>query len=431
MSAKRPERDFEEHPNGVLVDPAPVDTTGVIDGTTAQIQIVLPASSHDDADDLVDDEALVPVRRPAARTPRATAKTSATAAKAPVVSAKPSASAPEKIAPLPDMPLASKRLGEIGGSSAETADLLTSDRLIDAGKQPRVSPEGGWRRFVYAISGHLINPGDSKKVRARKQLSARISAPLPGGARFVAVLSRKGGVGKTTVTTLLGMAMADARRDRVVAVDANPDRGTLADRIAQPTSKSVRDLSALGTEVGGYQDISEIVARDATRLDVLASNSDPQVAEAFHGSDYRTVADIAARFYSMVLTDTGTGIVHSAMTETLAMADQVVVVAGLSVDEARLASETLTWLVSNGHENLARDAIVVLNKATPGSSLVREQELEKHFATRVRHVLRMPYDPQIAAGGPIVFSELAAETRSAARNLAALVVDSLRLRSVR
>ncbi|HCU78761.1 MAG TPA: MinD/ParA family protein, partial [Microbacterium sp.] len=66
----------------------------------------------------------------------------------------------------------------------------------------------------------------------RKELSRRIAAPLPGGARFVPVLSRKGGVGKTTVTTLLGMALADARDDRVIAVDANPDRGTLAERIA-------------------------------------------------------------------------------------------------------------------------------------------------------------------------------------------------------
>ena len=47
---------------------------------------------------------------------------------------------------------------------------------------------------------------------------------------LVAIASQKGGVGKTTVTTLLGMALADAREDRVIAIDANPDRGTLAER---------------------------------------------------------------------------------------------------------------------------------------------------------------------------------------------------------
>ena len=57
------------------------------------------------------------------------------------------------------------------------------------------------------------------------------------------VLSRKGGVGKTTVTTLLGMVLAELREDRVIAMDANPDRGTLSDRspggpISRPASWS-------------------------------------------------------------------------------------------------------------------------------------------------------------------------------------------------
>ena len=79
------------------------------------------------------------------------------------------------------------------------------------------------------------------------------------------VLSRKGGVGKTTVTTLLGMALADARDDRVVAVDANPDRGTLAERIARTSGKTIRDLVRIKDEVVGYNDLSTIVARDETR----------------------------------------------------------------------------------------------------------------------------------------------------------------------
>lgn len=334
-----------------------------------------------------------------------------------------------RVAPRTDVTLTSKRLGELSEPSRESADLLTSDRLLEPSHRAKPEPEGAWPHFLYTVSGRLINIGDSKPARARKQLSARIAGSLPGGARFVAVLSRKGGVGKTTVTTLLGMALADARDDRIVAVDANPDRGTLADRIAHQGTKSVRELARISEEVHGYQDISAIVGRDATRLDVIASDADPHIAEAFGDVDYRRVAEVAAHYYSVVLTDTGTGIVHSVMTETLDQADQVVIVAGLSVDEARLASETLTWLETNDRADLARDAIVVLNKAVPGKPIVQEDELEKHFASRVRHVVRMPYDPQIAAGGEIAFAELQPETRQAARSLAALVVESLRARS--
>lgn len=322
---------------------------------------------------------------------------------------------------------AAKRLDELGDSARESADLLTADRLLDPHRLTKPEPEGAWSHLLYSISGRRINIGDGRRARERKALTARIAAPLTGGARFVPVLSRKGGVGKTAITALLGMALADARDDRVIAVDANPDRGTLADRIVRTHhTKSVRDLVRIRDEVKGYHDVSAIVARDATRLDVLASDTDPHIAEAFSDSDYRDVAGIAAHYYSLVLTDTGTGIVHSVMSATLDLADQIVIVSGLSVDQARLASETLTWLETNGHTDQARNAIVVLNHSTPGVPLVRVAELETHFRTRVRRVVQMPYDAQIAAGGAILFANLQPETRLAARELAALLVEGLR-----
>lgn len=323
--------------------------------------------------------------------------------------------------------LVSRRIGELADvSERETSDLLTADRLLDPAQIARPEPEGVWQHLLYSVTGGKLNVGDGKRARARKALDRRIAAPLPGGgARFVAIVSRKGGVGKTTITTLLGQALADARDDRVIAVDANPDRGTLAERIARRSGRTVRDLVRERENLRGYNDVSAIVARDETRLDVLASDTDPRIAEAFSGDEYRAVAEVAAHYYSVVLTDTGTGIVHSVMGATLERADRLVVVAGQSIDEARLASETLTWLEANGYEDHVRNAIVVLNMSSPGTPPVRQDELEAHFRTRVRDVLRVPYDPQLATGGAIVFRDLQPATRAAARELAAKVVEGL------
>ncbi|MEA9980122.1 MinD/ParA family ATP-binding protein, partial [Pseudomonas sp. RTS4] len=87
--------------------------------------------------------------------------------------------------------------------------------------------------------------------------------------RFVPILTRKGGVGKTTVTALLGMALADAREDRIIAVDANPDRGTLSERVSKQTRSTVRDVVTKAASIGGFTDFSSLVSRDATRLDIL------------------------------------------------------------------------------------------------------------------------------------------------------------------
>lgn len=324
-----------------------------------------------------------------------------------------------------EIDLQSRRLGDID-KTGESADLLTADRLLDPTQRSKPEPEGAWQHFVYTVSGRRINLGDGRRARERKALDQRIAAPLPGGARFVPVLSRKGGVGKTTVTTLLGMALADARDDRVIAIDANPDRGTLADRIEGSSGSTVRDIIRRRARISGFNDISSVVARDETRLDVIASDSDPQLSEAFSDADYAEVAEVAAHYYSVVLTDTGTGIVHSVMGATLDLADQLVVVAGLTVDEARLASETLTWLEANGFEDKVRSAVVVLNAGRPGAPLVRASELESHFRSRVRTVVSIPYDAHIAGGSALRFRELQPETRRAARELAAAVVEGLR-----
>jgi MinD-like ATPase involved in chromosome partitioning or flagellar assembly len=307
----------------------------------------------------------------------------------------------------------------------EPAAMLTAERLLDAKKRKRPRPEGGWPAFVYAITFHLVNLGDSPKVRARKEVDARIDRQFEGGTRFVPVLTRKGGVGKTTITALIGMAMADVREDRIVAIAANPDRGTLAERVNKQTRATVRDIVTQAASINSFNDFSTMVSRDETRLDILASDTDPLLAQAFDENDYNVVADLCARFYSVCLTDCGTGIVHSVMRATLQRADSVVIVSGGSVDEARLASETLTWLESNGYADLVKNAVVALNTGTQGTNLVKLDEIEAHFTSRVREIVRIPYDPQLAAGSVIDYKELRPLTKAAARELAALVMDGL------
>lgn len=338
------------------------------------------------------------------------------------------------IPPLPESgELYSRRGRQRGEISAtpEPSTMLTTERLIPSTrKQKRPAPEGLLQYALYRGSLRTINIGDSYRVRERKALDARIARPLDGATRFIPVLTRKGGVGKTTISALLGMAMAEIRDDRVIAIDANPDRGTLAERIPKQTRATVRDVVTRAGTIHTFTEFQTLISRDPTRLDVLASDPDPTVSEAFNDYDYRAVAETAERFYSVVITDCGTGIVHSAMRATLLRADSIVVVSGGSVDEARLASETLTWLESNGYPELVKNAVVALNTSTHGTNLVNLEEIEAHFKSRVRAIVRMPYDPALATGSVIRFDELEPITRNAARELAAVVVDGLPERRV-
>jgi len=303
----------------------------------------------------------------------------------------------------------------------ETADSLTTDLLLH-GKRP--PPGVGWRRTVYRASGGLIRVGESAANLRRRDLVNRVRTPVAGGHHRVAVMSLKGGVGKTTTAVGLGAMLASLRGDRVIAVDANPDRGTLSDKVRLETSATIRDLLNERAQVTRYADVRAYTSQASSRLEILASDRDPGVSIAFSADDYRAVARVLEHYYSICITDCGTGLLHSAMAGILELADHIVLVSSPSVDGARSASATLDWLEAHDYADLVRNGVVVLSTIRPRSkSTVDLDRLEQHFAARCRAVVRIPYDSHLEEGAEVELESLGSETADAYLSLAALVGD--------
>ncbi len=286
--------------------------------------------------------------------------------------------------------------------------------------QRKRAPSKGWRKWLYVASFKLINVGESPKVIRRDALIAQAQRPLRGCHR-IAVLSLKGGVGKTTVTATLGATLASVRGDRVIAVDANPDRGTLSQKVPLETPATVRHLLRDAEGIEAYSDVRAYTSQGASRLEVLASESDPAVSEAFSSDDYTRTLEVLERFYSLVLTDCGTGLMHSAMAAVLAKADALIVISSGSVDGARSASATLDWLDAHGHQEMVLNSIAVINAVRPRSGKVDMSKVVDHFNRRCRAVLQVPFDPHLEEGAEISLERLKPATREALMELAAVV----------
>jgi MinD-like ATPase involved in chromosome partitioning or flagellar assembly len=295
----------------------------------------------------------------------------------------------------------------------------------------RDTPQTGWRRAMHRASGGHLNPGESAKERRREDLLAQIRRPIVSDFR-VAVLSIKGGVGKTTTTLGLGSALAMMRNDRVIAVDANPDRGTLAERVRDTSTQStVRDLLS-DPNIKRYADVRNHTRMATSRIEVLASEQEPAVSEVFGEADYRRTVDILRHYYNIILTDCGTGIMHSAMAGVLDLAHTIVLVSSPAIDAARSASATLDWLMQHGHSALVREAHVVLSASRPGSAALRLDKVYEHFEARCRSVHLIPFDPHLAEGADIDFSLLKPATFEAYLELAGAVAEKFpRLRAGR
>jgi MinD-like ATPase involved in chromosome partitioning or flagellar assembly len=296
---------------------------------------------------------------------------------------------------------------------------LSTGVLLRPVKPP---PSEGWRRLLYDLSGHLINLGESPRAQRYNNLVAQVNRPLRGSYR-IALLSLKGGVGKTTITATLGSTFASVRGDRVVAVDANPDRGTLSQKIPLETTATVRQMLHDAGTIGRYSDVRRYTSKGPSGLEVLASETDPAISDAFDADDYGRAMDILDRFYGLVLTDCGPGLLHSVMSSVLDRADVLIVVSSASIDGARSASATLDWLDAHGHEEKVRNSIAVINGVRQRTGKVDMNKVIDHFSRRCRAVRLVPFDPHLEEGAEISLEQLRRGTREALTELAAVVAD--------
>ncbi|MEU8516066.1 MinD/ParA family protein [Kitasatospora sp. NPDC048722] len=289
---------------------------------------------------------------------------------------------------------------------------LSSDRLLRSQpKQQRQQP-----RFQFGGKAAAAEKGRKLEI---------IRTPVMSCYK-IAVISLKGGVGKTTTTTALGATLASERQDKVIAIDANPDAGTLGRRVKRQTGATIRDLVTAIPHLRSYMDIRQFTSQDLhSGLEILANDVDPAVSTTFNDSDYRQVIDVLGRQYPIILTDSGTGLLYSAMRGVLDLADQLIIVSTPSVDGASSASTTLDWLSAHGYADLVQRSITVVSGVRETAKLIKVEDIVAHFRTRCRGVIVVPFDESLAAGAEVNLDMMRPKVREAYFELATLVGEDI------
>lgn len=280
-------------------------------------------------------------------------------------------------------------------------------------------PEFRWRNLLSRVLG--IHRGPSRSETYELELRDRVRAPL-GGVFPIAVLNLKGGVGKTTVVEALGSTFAEARTDRVIAVDF--DAGDLADRHGYRNQQSLLDLLADKT-VTRYADVRGYTCRNRAGLELLAL---PDYAD----SDWQIEADgvlkafsLLRNHYSVMLMDCGKSLKSAVTQAILSESRAVVIVTNASADAVEKARTTLEWLSKNGYQRQIESTVLVINhtEADKPSGPVnhRLQLLSSQFASN--RVVTLPFDRHIHEGDEISLERIGRPSRRGYLETAAVLAD--------
>ena len=338
--------------------------------------------------------------------------------------------APEPAAPSSDAPPFRRSRPTVADEIADSPmpDFISSPGLFVKEQKPR--PKGGIRGALYNLTGGAWNLGPGPKQRQEDELARRISRQLQGSYN-TAILSLKGGIGKTSTTVGVGLTLAEYRGDAPCAIDANPDSGDLVERALgegiyqQSSPRTITDLLENIETIDSLTALARYM-HHAGRLHLIAGEQDPEVSDSLTAEEYLRIRKLISSYYSVALTDCGTGVTHNAMSGILQSADNLVIAAGYAVSGAKRARSTLHWLASHGYEELARNAIVVITDKDEVSSRVDKDAIEEHLAGICRELIAVPHDRGVADGDLVTLDVLKPETRRAYKEIAAAIVDGYR-----
>jgi MinD-like ATPase involved in chromosome partitioning or flagellar assembly len=257
----------------------------------------------------------------------------------------------------------------------------------------RPAAHGALGRARRRVQRLLVSQVEREEAVLEQRLRAH---PGVTRANTVALMSPKGGVGKTTVAFLVGNLLCTHLKLRAIAVDASPGFGTLA-RLAPDAARSRKAVDDLLDDADRLRTAAELrpyVSRLPTGLHVLAAPHDSTAATP---DRYGELVALLSCFYEVILLDLAAGIVGPLASFATRRVDQVVLVT------------TAEWVA----------ATVVLGGALPHLH-AQADRMSVVINRSARGPLPIPHDEQLADmldTGTYALEALSPPTRAAIKRL--------------
>lgn len=234
--------------------------------------------------------------------------------------------------------------------------------------------------------------------RREAQTSGGDDSPSARGT-IVTIHSPKGGVGKTTISANLALALRQLTEQEVVLVDADAQFGDVALMLDMEVTRGIGVLARNEYDLTPAV-IEQYLDQHATGLSVLGTAADPEDWRAVTPENLPTILNSLAEKFEFVLVDTP-GAVNAVVESALTSSDLIVLVTSRDVSSVKDARAIISILDTWG---VPRERVrLVINDST-NAPLVTAAEAERTIG--IPATTTLPYDRQVdvalQTGAPVV-----------------------------
>ena len=268
----------------------------------------------------------------------------------------------------------------------EAAEIVRQSML--AGARDFLIIPASVERLVESVQSVL-----ESEERKRLRLSGQSKGLGPKGL-VVTVFGAKGGVGKTTLATNLGVALASNLGQSVVLVDADNSFGGVADMLELPAERTIVEF-ARDLETMDRANVDECLQEHESGLWVLAAPRDALQWRGITADSLRAIVQLLASRFDTVLIDT------MAMLSDLPLAalEEANMVLWVTSTDFSSINNSLAGFESLQQMSYPDGRIRLVLNVTSSENGVRPAKIEE--ALKREFFWSIPYDNRVRVGSQI------------------------------
>ena len=223
-----------------------------------------------------------------------------------------------------------------------------------------------------------------QQAPAQQQQQPNLASVLgPERGKIITFFSPKGGVGRTTISTNLAVALHQSTGKPVVLVDGSLPFGDIAVILnMSPKAKTIADLVGSFDQVDA-EVMESVLVQHSTGIKVLLAPPTPEAAELITGANIKKVLETLREQYAFVVVDTWPSFQEQVLT-MLDVADVILTLMTLEITSLKNVRVFMEIAEKLGYDEHKVQLVANRNDSSGG---IKASDVEASLARKIPHTI--------------------------------------------